>query len=368
MTHSTAEFARALYLRGDPATQGLVHGRLLSHDIRQMTRTLREQLLPRVAPGSNWAKAASELFEHTSPEVVAEITAIAQGAGLPVDDVKLLNAFDDIWESVGCTTVVGWSPGEQAVWLAHNTDVGAGLPSTFQVVTRRETYGGRLSWVGPTWSGVAGTYVGLNEAGVAVIANLAELNEPPNARRGLPLKFAIRDALQRARSADEASGLLAAGRTTMGGVIVVADANGRAALVQRTPEGAEVSALQPRPAPYVFTNHFTSPKYASRQPPDLLIHSGQRHRAATSALAGLGPEPTVGELGELLGEAPLRLRAGEGPLTTVRSVLVFPARDALRMRPLPTAGVSGPFSEYRAQQSAVRPGLWIHPLVVPAKS
>lgn len=84
----------------------------------------------KVKTGLSWAelqevsKAYGATIQRLAPDLYVEIAAIAEGAGLHVLDIVILNCRSEIalgMFSDGCTSM-GWNRGDKGIILAQNWD------------------------------------------------------------------------------------------------------------------------------------------------------------------------------------------------------------------------------------------------------
>ncbi|MFW6195123.1 MAG: C45 family autoproteolytic acyltransferase/hydrolase [Chloroflexota bacterium] len=149
------------------------------------------------------ARSALRVAEDHSPDVVEELRGVAEGAGVSVEQVMLVNVKNQLSAALrgshGCTTVAAepraTEDGAGIIGQNWNNDPAADEYSV--VLTRRPLDApASMSWLQP---GVAG-YMGVGETGMAVC-----LNAMPGQSRaeGLPWYFIVRRLLE-SRSLDEA--------------------------------------------------------------------------------------------------------------------------------------------------------------------
>jgi isopenicillin-N N-acyltransferase-like protein len=117
---------------------------------------------------------------------------------------------------------------------------------------------GVIPFASVSWPGLVGVLSGMNEEGVAVIVNGARAREPVT--DGEPVVFGLREVLERAHDTREATDILRGQRVMVSHLVLVADAHGRFAVVERAP-GAEafVRDSWADPDRVGLTNHFEGP-------------------------------------------------------------------------------------------------------------
>lgn len=132
---------------------------------------------------------------------------------------------------------------------------------------------GQIPFASVAWPGLVGVVSGLNLEGVAVVVHGARAGEPQS--QGEPVVHGLRRVLSTSRSTDEAVAALKASDPMVSHIVVVADAQGERAVVERIPGRAPYMYRLTEPS--VVTNHLlgsgaTDPK-------------NQRVRDTTSTLA-----------------------------------------------------------------------------------
>jgi hypothetical protein len=92
---------------------------------------------------------------------------------------------------------------------------------------------GAIPFASVAWPGFVGVVTGMNAQGVFVAVHGARAREPT--AEGMPVVFALRETLARARSTAEAVAILRAQPVMVSHVVFVADGAGDAAVVERAP-------------------------------------------------------------------------------------------------------------------------------------
>lgn len=116
---------------------------------------------------------------------------------------------------------------------------------------------GKIPFASVAWPGFVGVVTGMNAEGVAVAVNGGRAREPSTT--GTPVAFALREALENAHDTGEAIDILSRQSVMVSHIVLVGDAKGRFAVVERAPgmpahvrEGKDPSRL-------AVTNHFEGP-------------------------------------------------------------------------------------------------------------
>lgn len=131
---------------------------------------------------------------------------------------------------------------------------------------------GKVPFASVAWPGLVGVVSGMNLEGVALVVHGGRAREPRAV--GEPVVHALRRVLSEAHSTEEAAQLLAQRSPMVSHIVILTDAQGHSATIERAPgEKDTVRMLPPRAA---TTNHFES---ALRDDP-----KNQRVREHTSTL------------------------------------------------------------------------------------
>jgi hypothetical protein len=173
-----------------------------------------------------------------------------------------LNALYDISLSfegsplIGCTTFTfggeATSDGSGVLARAFDFEVDEVFDREKAVFLVRET--GKIPFASVAWPGLIGVVSGMNLEGVSVVVHGGRAGEPQVV--GEPVVHALRQVLSEARTSEEATRLLAAHAPMVSHIVIVTDASGRSAAVERAPGFKDaVRWLPPRAA---VTNHFES--------------------------------------------------------------------------------------------------------------
>lgn len=164
------------------------------------------------------------------PEMVEELEGIAEGAGMPFDDVCIFNFVSAIGALTGCTNVITLKTGEGPI-LAKTSDIGSDYAYyCVQSVEPEQGYSYfAISWVGCLWA-----EVGINSAGLATGQGSAP-TMPGQDGEGIPTLEYPRPILERCSSVAEAVQFCQS--TPMAGKglnIALVDATGQAAVVEKS--------------------------------------------------------------------------------------------------------------------------------------
>ena len=264
-------------LVGDPETIGYSHARLLYPEMVENEGVLLGRFkdqVPMRAARSFLLDLAQLRYRYVdqqmAPERLREIAAGAQGFQ-PDPYAELfptfqrfvyLNALYDISLSfegsplIGCTTFTfdgaATADGSGVLARAFDFEVDDIFDRRKAVFLVRET--GKIPFASVAWPGLVGVVSGMNLEGVAVVVHGGRAREPQAI--GEPVVHALRRVLSEAHTTEEAAQLLAARTPMVSHIVIVTDAHGHSAAIERAPGAPDsVRSLPPRAA---TTNHFES--------------------------------------------------------------------------------------------------------------
>ncbi|BCB75365.1 C45 family autoproteolytic acyltransferase/hydolase [Phytohabitans flavus] len=264
-----------LELAGDAGERGRQHGSRMRDQIR--ARIAGTVSGPSEAVAGPWLAAID-----TVGALGAELRGIAAGAGVPLHDVVLLNAFEAVEvarqvELGGCTAVALPGP-----ILAQNWDANPSLAATVGIHLHRGpdipttvllASPGGLGWIG------------LNAHGVALVNNdlLTRAVRP-----GVPSQAVRRDALAQATAARALHAIVS--RPAVGGrAYLLADAGGDVVTVEVAAEAGP--AVTRHPGGTVHTNHALAPTIAAHEDSDLLTATYPSSHARLRRATDLATRP-----------------------------------------------------------------------------
>ncbi len=264
-------------LVGSPETIGYSHARLLYPEMVENEGVLlgrfRDQV-PLRAVRSLLLDLAQLRYRRVdsqmAPERLREIAATSLGFQ-PDPYAELfptfqrfvyLNALYDISLSfegsplIGCTTFTfdheATADGSGLLARAFDFEVDDVFDERKALFLVRET--GKIPFASVAWPGLVGVVSGMNLEGVAVVVHGGRAREPR--AEGEPVVHALRRVLSEARSTEEAARLLSTRTPMVSHIVIVTDAQGHSATIERAPGVADqLRALPPRAA---TTNHFES--------------------------------------------------------------------------------------------------------------
>jgi isopenicillin-N N-acyltransferase-like protein len=299
-------------LRGKPEQIGFEHARLLYPEMVENEGILLGRFQQQVS-NSVFRHVLLDLAELRYAHVdrgmsLARRTEIAAGArGFQPDPYSgifptyqrfvYLNALYDMALSfehsplIGCTTITFGGDelegGGGILARAFDFEVDEVFDRHKAVFLVREE--GQIPFASVAWPGLVGVVSGMNAEGVAIVVHGARGGAPQ--AEGEPVVHALRRVLSTAHSTDEAIHALAEQPPMVSHIVILNDASGRSAAVERVPGKPDFVRFLAAKA--VTTNHFEGP--SAQDPKNLSV------RAKTSTL----PRRTRGD--ELLSEIPDRV-------------------------------------------------------------
>jgi hypothetical protein len=282
-------------LVGSPETIGFSHARLMYPEMTENEGILLGRFKDQVplGPARKLLLDLAQLRyrhvdEQMSPDRLREIAAGAAGFQPdPYADMfptfqrfVYLNALYDISLSfegsplIGCTTFTfdheATADGSGMLARAFDFEVDDIFDRRKAVFLVRET--GKIPFASVAWPGLVGVVSGMNLEGVAVVVHGGRAREPRAV--GEPVVHALRRVLSEARTTEDAARLLAQNSPMVSHIVIVTDAHGRSATIERAPGVHDTVRYLPSRA--ATTNHFES---ALRDDP-----KNQRVREHTSTL------------------------------------------------------------------------------------
>jgi isopenicillin-N N-acyltransferase-like protein len=158
---------------------------------------------------------------------------------------------------IGCSSfaLTGSAAERGHTLLARTFDFEAGriFDERKAVFFMRES--GRIPYASVSWPGLVGTVTGMNQAGVALVVHGGRAREPRSA--GEPLVHTMRDILGRAHTTEEAVLLFRQRDAMVSHIVMLADASGDVAVVERAP--GEPPSVRHGSGKMGVTNHFEGP-------------------------------------------------------------------------------------------------------------
>ncbi len=251
-------------LKGGPFDLGLAHGRLLAREIRSNLATYLQMIRGFTGLKEERIMEVSRLFgpliQATAPDIFEEMEGLAQGSGLSLERIILLNARTELVSAdqlAGECTAVGLTPSR--TWssqplLAQNWDWKPELKYA-SALFRLEPDDGPRALIFAE-AGQVGK-IGLNENGVGVLLNI--LKAEKGVGLGLPVHVLLRQMMA-AADVTQIIDLIKDSRRASSSHVLLGDLSGRVVGVEFSPQG--VAEIEARDGAVAHTNHFLDPELA----------------------------------------------------------------------------------------------------------
>ena len=309
---------RQLEARGTPWEVGHAIGSAAPDLVAESVELVCRLELPEDEVVARLAAIERRLAE-TFPNVVEEAAGLAEGARVSRRDALVLSVASDLHGKLPGWCSLGAVPGGDGVLVGKNLDTHEGM-APVQVVERlaREE---ALEFVHLTAAGAMWTDGGVNEAGLVLVNSSLDAAAPdPD---GVPDGILAREIL--ARCADVPAAIELASRfsmMTLGENILVADAAGRAALIEKLPGGQAIREA----GTIVACNHpLASRLEVLMSRSDAIRENSERRLARLAEASADRAEWTVDDLGAALADhAGGICQHGADGLWTIASIVLAP--------------------------------------------
>jgi isopenicillin-N N-acyltransferase like protein len=274
-----------VHVRGGPRERGCQQGEAARAEVLRALERYRE-ILPQ-AVGLGWLESQRQArkflpyAEEAFPEFVEEARGIAQGAGVPFQEVWALNCYEGLTEVHqqvwGCTTLVvrGNQTTDGHVLLAHNEDW-TPVDRDHVYLVRAEPDDGP-SFVGLTYGPLL-VNIGMNAEGIGVAIDSVH---PTDGRVGVPRILSSR-AVLKARSIGQALRACVPKQRAGGYCYVVAEPNGELYMVETS--ATTHAILYGEEGWLVHANQYLSPKMQGLEEPGTYASSTFRFNRARRLL------------------------------------------------------------------------------------
>ena len=321
---------REIEVNGLPREMGRQIGEAAQEEIRTFCeialRCVNKTVRVSRAAAEEVITASLRCAEQYSPDMVEEIRGMAEGAGVSVQDIMLLQVRNQLQPDadLGCTSLslAGVGPRGQRV-VAQNWDNDPELQPLTVVLTRRPS--GKPALMNITQVGLI-AYIGFNEAGIGLCLNTL----PAPARRvGVPHYFTVR-GIYEAASLDAAAQAVRRAERAIPANIMLTTPQGPADL-EVTLESVHVLCDD---GGLTHTNHCRHPELvAINDTQGELIQSRQRQRRIDQLLSESQRPQSVEQIKDVLRDHDAHPRsicrhANEDPETgfweTIFSVIIEP--------------------------------------------
>lgn len=291
MSQLDAPVVDSLELVGTPHERGMTHGEAFADEIRTNVEVYFDRFDYHGADEDTVREQAEEFvpyIEEVNETYFEEMAGVADGSGVPIEDVAALNARWEVMYSAladeaasvdGCTGF-GVRPEVTAdgnAYMGQNWDW---IPpiETFVMDIRRET---KPDMVVMTEAGIVGGKIGVNQHGIGMTVNgLISAGDGEDPYRK-PMHVRFREAMN-AERLDTAIGPLIAGDRAVSANVILGHAAGEFIDLELSP--TTVNHLYPEDGILTHTNHFEDARVDSEFElllPDTLCRAPRMRRLLT---------------------------------------------------------------------------------------
>lgn len=183
---------REVEVAGTPREMGQQIGEAAREEIRAFSEVALDRVNITVQCSREKALGVARncfpYVETYAPHLLDEMRGMAEGSGIPVDDLMLLQVRNQLLgeHDCGCTSFAVSPPAARVVMVGQNWDNDPALDPYTIVLTRRPA--GKPALMNITQAGLIG-YIGLNAAGIGLCMNTLPA---PSRVRGVPHYFTVR--------------------------------------------------------------------------------------------------------------------------------------------------------------------------------
>jgi isopenicillin-N N-acyltransferase-like protein len=244
-------------LKGTAYEMGLTHGRALAAQIKANFNAYVRMIQTSAGLGPGAIKTLARTFlpelERAAPQVLEEMHGIAEGAGVSLETVLVINARSELaFPDQLCAecTVIGLSGNRTIsgrVLMAQNWDWIPAVKHT-TVLFRIESKGTPRT-IMMAEAGQVGK-LGFNEAGLGLMLNLLV---GKGVRRGVPTHVLLRQVLS-AANIEQAAAIIRGAKCACSSHMLLGEAAGNIVGLEVSPAG--VAEIKPRDGIVLHTNHF----------------------------------------------------------------------------------------------------------------
>lgn len=225
----TIDGYRVLHLKGSPYEMGYQHGALLRDHVRQNMKTIlvdnaEKVSLVEIGPLKVTPRAAIDMIvafqkPHVEARYFEEMDGLAAGSGQTVDDIRAGNFLPELFHCSGFALAKSATKnGNMLHGRVLDYAIDWGLQDHAVVVVYEPE--GRLPWVNVSYAGFIGSVTGMNAEQISV----GEMGGKGLGHwNGRPMALLVREALETAKSLDQAIATFRDGPRTCQYYYVLAD-------------------------------------------------------------------------------------------------------------------------------------------------
>jgi len=262
-------------VHGTPSARGRQYGKLAARQVDRCIAAYRGVFEHRAGLDWNAAVAHARTFvadiEDFAPAAIEEMRGIAEGAGVPLDAILVLNCRSELMFAAARSK--GETPPSECTSFAATPDATDGhhvllgqnwdwVPFARDVCVLLEVRrDDKPSYATIVEAGMLAK-VGVNAAGFGLCTNTL-VSERDSDSRGVPYHVMLR-ALLDAETVDDASRILGSAQRALSANYLVADKSGRAMNFETIAGGkAQIHATRPTDGFLMHANHFLAPEFAA---------------------------------------------------------------------------------------------------------
>jgi predicted choloylglycine hydrolase len=264
------------------------------------------------------------LLTESFPNVLEEAEGLAAGAGISRRDALELSVCSDLSGKLPAWCSLLAVPGPAGLLVGKNLDTTLEM-APLQVLERIEPATG-LGYIHVTTAGAMWTDGGVNDAGLALVN--ASVAAGRVDERGLPDGVLVRELLARCADVGEAIELASAHEVrTLGENVVVGDASGQVAVIEKLPGAQAVHRGHSAAA----CNHVRSPELEPAiDAEDSIRENSVRRLERLEEARATGEAWTVERLGAVIAAREGGVyQDGSGGIQTIASVILAPGERRL---------------------------------------
>ena len=208
--------ATVLYLKVTPYEMGFAHGKLCAAEIRYMTHRVSPIMLLGLGKSTAEVDAIwSGYTRHLRPEYLQEIRGLADGSGLPIEEIQRGLAVPDIseWHCTFFAAVGKATKGNDLIQIrALDYETRVGIQKYPAIIVYKPDHG--VPFLNVSWLGQIGMVTGMNASGIAMSEIGDDWDMQTDSFDGRPLNFVIRDTVEFATNLNQAVDLVKNGTRT----------------------------------------------------------------------------------------------------------------------------------------------------------
>ncbi|SIR93235.1 isopenicillin-N N-acyltransferase like protein [Haladaptatus litoreus] len=279
-----------LVLTGSPYERGLTHGEAFAAEIRANVETYLTRFAHHGATEEAVRRQASEyvpLIEEWNADYASELRGIADGSGVMIEEITLLNVryeilyasySDQTTKTHGCTSfgLLPMATADGETYIGQNWDWAAPIADTLLVAEIHQS--AKSDHIAITEAGIVGGKMGVNEQGIGLVINGLVSPDDGDHPFRKPFHLRCREILDATRY-DSALESIVATPHACSANYVVGHGDGEVIDIETSPNRTDY--IYPQNGIVTHANHFMTPDFESRmerQLPDSLYRANRLRR------------------------------------------------------------------------------------------